>query len=159
MNENMELPFKRRQQFFQTQWLSPFLILIIRLMKTGTSRLGSQGWDGSSSFRILLVVSGPRSLARVSRRGRRRESMKKDENDELRPEYRREDLGPGVRGKYLEAYRAGTNLVLLSPDVAEFFPTEQSVNDALRSLIEVAQRSVGPAKRPRRRRESGTAEV
>ena len=43
--------------------------------------------------------------------------MRKDESDELRPEYRLEDLGTGVRGKYLEAYRAGTNLVLLSPDM------------------------------------------
>lgn len=77
--------------------------------------------------------------------------MKKAKSDELRPEYRREDLGPGVRGKYLEAYRAGTNLVLLSPDVAKVFSTEQAVNDALRSLIEVAQRSVGPTKRSSRR--------
>ena len=76
--------------------------------------------------------------------------MKKTKSDELRPEYRREDLGPGVRGKYLEAYRAGTNLVLLSPDIAKVFSTEQAVNDALRSLIEVAQRSVGPTKRSRR---------
>jgi hypothetical protein len=50
--------------------------------------------------------------------------MKKDESDELRLEYRREDLGPGVRGKYLEACRGGTNLVLLSPDVAKAFPTD-----------------------------------
>ena len=77
--------------------------------------------------------------------------MKKAKSDELRPEYRREDLGPGVRGKYLEAYRAGPNLVLLSPDIAKVFPTEQAVNDALRSLIEVAQRSVGPTKRSSRR--------
>ena len=33
--------------------------------------------------------------------------------NDLRPEYRRGDLGPGVRGKYLESYRSGTNLVLL----------------------------------------------
>lgn len=85
--------------------------------------------------------------------------MKKDENDELRPEYRREDLGPGVRGKYFEAYREGTNLVLLSPDVAKAFPTEQAVNDALRSLIEVAQKSVRPTKRSSRRRKSGAAEL
>ncbi len=77
--------------------------------------------------------------------------MRKSKSDELRPEYRREDLGPGVRGKYLEAYRAGTNLVLLSPDIAKVFPTEQAVNDALRSLIEVAQRSVGPTTRSSRR--------
>ena len=77
--------------------------------------------------------------------------MKKAKSDELRPEYRREDLGPGVRGKYLETYRAGTNLVLLSPEIAKVFPTEEAVNDALRSLIEVAERSVGPAKRSSRR--------
>ena len=62
--------------------------------------------------------------------------MKKDHSDDLRPEYKREDLGPGVRGKYLEAYRDGTNLVLLSPDVAKKFPTDDSVNEALRSLIQ-----------------------
>jgi hypothetical protein len=78
--------------------------------------------------------------------------MKKDESDELKPEYRREDLGSGVRGKYLEAYRAGTNLVLLSPEVAKVFPTEESVNKALRHLIEVAQKSVGSTKRPSRRK-------
>ena len=78
--------------------------------------------------------------------------MKKDEYDELRPEYRREDLGEGVRGKYLEAYRAGTNLVLLSPEVAKVFTTEESVNEALRHLIEVAQKSVGGTKASRRRK-------
>jgi hypothetical protein len=85
--------------------------------------------------------------------------MKKDETNELRPEYRREDFGPGVRGKYFEAYRAGTNLVLLSPDVAKAFPTEQAVNGALRSLIEVAQRSVGQTKRSSRRRKNGAGEL
>jgi hypothetical protein len=77
--------------------------------------------------------------------------MKKAKSDELRREYRREDLGHGVRGKYLDAYRAGTNLVLLSPDVAKAFPSEEAVNDALRSLIDVAQRWVGPTKRSSRR--------
>jgi hypothetical protein len=85
--------------------------------------------------------------------------MKKVEIDELRPEYRREDLGEGVRGKYLESYRAGTNLVLLSPDVAEAFPTEEAVNDALRSLIRLAKRSVGPTRRSSRRRKSGAADL
>jgi hypothetical protein len=78
--------------------------------------------------------------------------MKKDESDELRPEYRREDLGEGVRGKYLEAYRGGTNLVLLSPDVAKVFTSEELVNEALRHLIEVAHKSVGPTKRASRRK-------
>jgi hypothetical protein len=78
--------------------------------------------------------------------------MSKDKFEELRPEYRREDLGEGVRGKYLEAYRAGTNLVLLSPEVAKVFPTEELVNEALRHLIEVAQKSVSPTKRSSRRK-------
>jgi hypothetical protein len=78
--------------------------------------------------------------------------MRKDKSKELRPEYRREDLGEGVRGKYLKAYRAGTNLVLLSPEVAKVFPTEESVNEPLRHLIEVAQKSVGPTKRSSRRK-------
>jgi hypothetical protein len=65
--------------------------------------------------------------------------------DELRPEYKRADLGPGVRGKYYEAYQKGTNLVLLSPNVAAAFPTEKAVNQALLSLIDVARRSTGPS--------------
>lgn len=61
--------------------------------------------------------------------------MKKADRDELRPGYGREDLGPGVRGKYLESYRFGTNLVLLQPDVAKAFPTEEAVNNALRTFM------------------------
>jgi len=74
--------------------------------------------------------------------------MKKvKESDELCPEYRREDLGKGVRGKYFESYQKGTNLVLLSPDVAKAFPTEEAVNEALRSLIHLAQKSISLTKR------------
>ena len=65
--------------------------------------------------------------------------MKKADPDELRPEYRRGDLGRGVRGKYLESFRSGTNLVLLDPDVAKAFPTEESVNNALRSFMDAAE--------------------
>lgn len=49
-------------------------------------------------------------------------------DDELRPEYDlRKLLKGGVRGKYIERYRAGTNVVLLAPDVAHAFPTEEAV--------------------------------
>ncbi len=78
--------------------------------------------------------------------------MKKAKSDELRPEYHREDLGPGVRGKYFESYRKGTNLVLLSPDVAKAFPSEEAVNEALRSLIIIARKSTRLTKRPTGRR-------
>jgi hypothetical protein len=60
--------------------------------------------------------------------------------DELRPEYDFSKMAGGVRGKYVERYRAGTNLVLLEPDIAKAFPTDASVNEALRLLIQIAQR-------------------
>ena len=60
--------------------------------------------------------------------------------DELRPEYDFSQLEGGIRGKYVERYHRGTNLVLLDPDVAQAFPTEDDVNGALRLLMQVAQR-------------------
>jgi hypothetical protein len=75
--------------------------------------------------------------------GRNGKSMNKAKSDELHPEYQREVLGPGVRGKYFESYRKGANLVLFRPDVAKAFPTEDAVNDALRSLIQIARKSTG----------------
>jgi hypothetical protein len=65
--------------------------------------------------------------------------MKKDkaisDEDDLRPEYDLTKLKGGVRGKYVERFRAGTNLALLAPDVRSAFPTDDAVNEALRSLI------------------------
>jgi hypothetical protein len=60
---------------------------------------------------------------------------------DIRPEYRREDLGKGVRGKYYRAYSKGTNLVLLSPDVAAAFPTAEAVNETLRSLLSAPKKA------------------
>jgi len=82
--------------------------------------------------------------------------MRKAKTDELRPEYCREDFGVGVRGKYFDAYRKGTNLVLLSPDVAKAFPTEEAVNAALRSLMDLAQKTVGMRKRSNSRAKTRT---
>ncbi len=59
--------------------------------------------------------------------------------DDLRREYDLSKLKGSIRGKYVTRYQAGTNLVLLSPDVAEHFPDERSVNTALRKLIHVAK--------------------
>lgn len=61
------------------------------------------------------------------------------EEDELRPEYDLSQLKNRVRGKYVERYRAGTNLVRLESDVAAAFPDAKAVNEALRLLIKVAQ--------------------
>lgn len=62
--------------------------------------------------------------------------------DELRPEYDFSQLAGGVRGKYVDRYRSGTNIVKLDADVARAFPTEEDVNDALRLLMQVAQRQI-----------------
>ena len=60
--------------------------------------------------------------------------------DELRPEYDlAELLKHGVQGKYAKRCRKGTNLVLLGPDVARAFPTEEAVNEALRLVIKLAK--------------------
>ncbi len=58
------------------------------------------------------------------------------DEDELRPEYDVSELKGGVRGKYLQRYREGTNLALLAPEVRAAFPTDESVNNALRSLMQ-----------------------
>jgi len=67
--------------------------------------------------------------------------MKKEDRKagdaEMLPEY---DFADGERGKYAARYAEGTNLVALAPDVAEAFPDSESVNDALRSLIELARK-------------------
>jgi hypothetical protein len=62
-------------------------------------------------------------------------------NNDLRPEYDLATLKGGVRGKYYKQASAGTNLVLLEPDVARVFPDSGSVNRALRLLQEVAAKS------------------
>jgi hypothetical protein len=61
-------------------------------------------------------------------------------DDELRPEYDlKKLLKDGVRGKYADRFQAGTNLVLLSPDVAQAFPTDEAVNEALRLVMQIAK--------------------
>lgn len=70
--------------------------------------------------------------------------MKKDKtppSDDLRPEYRREDLGKGVRGKHFADYQKGSNLVLLNPDIAKAFPTSEAVNEALRGLLQLTEQT------------------
>ncbi len=60
--------------------------------------------------------------------------------DDLRPEYDFSKMQGGVKGKYVDRYRSGTNIVLLDPDVLQAFPTSESVNEALRLLMQIAQR-------------------
>lgn len=68
------------------------------------------------------------------------------EDDGLRAEYDLAKLEGGVRGKYYRQAAAGTNLVLIEPDLAAVFPDGNAVNRALRLLAEAAA-----AAQPRRR--------
>ncbi len=69
-------------------------------------------------------------------------SANKD-NDDLRPEYDLSKLKGGVRGKYYRQATAGTNLVLIEPDLTDVFPDTESVNRALRLLAETAISATG----------------
>ncbi len=58
---------------------------------------------------------------------------------DMRPEYDFASMKGGVRGKYAKRYRAGTNLVLLEPEVAKAFPTDDAVNEALRAVLQATR--------------------
>jgi hypothetical protein len=81
-------------------------------------------------------------------RGRKKEPMKKptrrnvqEKEEKMRPEY---DFSAGIRGKYVDRFRSGTNVILLEPDVAEALPDSKSVNGALRELLAIARRAKTP---------------
>ena len=81
---------------------------------------------------------------------------KSQSKDELRPEYNRSDFSRLVRGKYATLLTKGSNVVVLEPEVAEAFPNDKAVNDALQALLDVAmttarvtRRSTERAKRRR----------
>ena len=68
--------------------------------------------------------------------------MKKPVKGRASPEMLDEyDFSKGVRGKYAERYAEGTNVVVLAPDVAALFPDSESVNEALRALVQLARKS------------------
>ena len=71
--------------------------------------------------------------------------------DELRAEYKRSDFGKMVRGKYAGKIAAATNVVLIEPEVSKAFPNDQAVNDALRSLIDIAKATARPTHRSKGR--------
>lgn len=71
------------------------------------------------------------------------------------PILRRGQLGVGVRGKYLKHFAQGSNVVVLRPEIQEAFPTSESVNKALASLLAFAQETqglTGRAAKPARKR-------
>ena len=69
-----------------------------------------------------------------------RKKSTEEKGDDLRPEYNLgELLRSGVQGKYADRYREGTNMVLLDGDVAEAFPNDEAVNEALRLVIKLSR--------------------
>ena len=85
-------------------------------------------------------------------------------NGEMRPEYDFAAMKGGVQAKYLKRLRERTNIVVLEPEVAEAFPNEQAVNQALRGVLDTARavrRTGGLANKalhsptPRRRKKAG----
>ncbi|HYL34440.1 MAG TPA: hypothetical protein VEV17_00860 [Bryobacteraceae bacterium] len=71
-------------------------------------------------------------------------------DDDLLPEYELSQLKGGVRGKYYRQALAGTNLMLIEPELAEVFPNAESVNRALRLLVNTAEAAAAPVRRRRR---------
>lgn len=68
-------------------------------------------------------------------KGNNMRKMRKDRD--MLEEY---DFSKGIQGKYAKKYAGGTNVVVIEPDVAKFFPDHDSVNRTLRSLAEVIKR-------------------
>lgn len=73
------------------------------------------------------------------------------EETQLDPDLLKEyDFSKGVRGKYVQRLAAGSNIVVLAPDVAELFPDSDSVNEALRALVTIAKRQTKPSTKQNR---------
>ena len=101
---------------------------------------------GMSSGSRLLVVShtdleeSVRIIsARVATTQEEGAMSQAPEDDDLEPEY---DFSGAVRGKYYQRYQKGTNVVLLDADVAQAFKDSESVNRALRLLLDLAKQEV-----------------
>jgi len=81
---------------------------------------------------MRLALSTPDQLRAESAIPMKKNSKASDSSDDVRPEY---DFSKGVRGKYSQRFREGTNVVVLDPDVAAEFKDSAGVNDALRRLL------------------------
>jgi hypothetical protein len=58
---------------------------------------------------------------------------------ELRDEYDLSQMTIVAKGRYAPHRRAGKNVILLAPDVVQFFPTDEAVNEALRLIMQIAE--------------------
>ena len=116
--------------------------------------IGNTVPNGSCSCRIASAETA-RGLSALERRlGKSASNMKKASanrrNDDLRPEYDLTRLAGDVRGKYYRQAIAGTNLVLIEPELTHVFRDSESVNRALRLLVDAAEAAAAPAQSRRR---------
>ncbi len=100
---------------------------------------------------IRTAVTTFESSAPGMRMHGKRSSMRKSDKTSKTEAVPDIDFSGGVRGKYAARYAAGTNVVVLSPDVAEVFPDSMAVNEALRTLVRLSGKSVrmAPARKKR----------
>jgi hypothetical protein len=132
---------------------------------------GSSGVSSQSAYLLNSVCSWCaipskalrcESSVRVLRRAMSGDSMKKASkrsSNGMSPEYDFASMKGGVRGKYVKRLRAGSNLVLLEPDVAAAFPSDAAVNQALRAALDVASAVKGPSRVPGTRLKRTNARV
>ena len=62
---------------------------------------------------------------------------KENKNDEMFSDY---DFSKSIRGKYSKRYAEGTNIVMINPDLQDYFPDQKSVNEALRGLVNIIKK-------------------
>ncbi len=130
-----------------------------RFLIIGMSVRVEFSWCHTPKLPISFESSAPETPPGVSEG-----SMKKTKptpSDEMRPEYDFASMKGGVRGKYAGRAREGTNIVLIQPEVAEAFPTELAVNEALKGVLNTTRavrntgglpnRALQPTSRPKRK--------
>ena len=115
-------------------WRTLLPILTTLLVSEGCLRSVSRNLDISWQLFMPNEDETSESSVHVRQRDMNEVCMSKIK-DEMRPEYRREDLGEGVRGKYFARVSKGTNLVLLDDKVAKSLPNGEAVNQALLGLL------------------------
>ena len=78
------------------------------------------------------------------------EKLMSKAKDEMRAEYRREDLGPLVRGKYAARYAKASNIVVIDPALTKALPNSEAANEALRGLLALTEQTARLTGRPKR---------
>jgi hypothetical protein len=149
--QNHGVSFDEAATVFLDPLALTFPIHFIQAKRSGRSRSATPRNIASSSFRIASAETAFESSAHERRPEESTNNMKKASvkslDDDLRPEYDLSKLKGGVRGKYYRQAAAGTNLMLIEPELAKVFGDAESVNRALRLLVDTAQAAARPARR------------